>query len=156
MTQKPGSEFNFLAGAWKVQHRRLKTRLAGAEDWEEFSGQTTAHLTLGGLGNIDDNILELPDGRYRAISLRSYDPSTKLWAIWWLDGRKPHDLDVPVVGGFSDGIGLFYAEDIFEGKAIKVRFVWRDMTTASPCWEQAFSPDNGQTWEVNWTMSFTR
>ena len=26
----------------------------------------------------------------------------------------------------------------------------------SAYWEQAFSPDGGKTWEVNWRMDFTR
>ena len=29
-------------------------------------------------------------------------------------------------------------------------------TPASAHWEQAFSPDGGKTWEVNWVMEFSR
>lgn len=58
---------------------------------------------------------------YRAISLRSYDPPTDQWAIWWLDGRSPSHLDPPVIGGFADGIGTFIAEDTFDGRPILVR-----------------------------------
>jgi hypothetical protein len=28
--------------------------------------------------------------------------------------------------------------------------------TALPRWEQAFSPDGGQSWETNWKMTFRR
>ena len=96
-------DFDFYMGTWRVHHRRLKERLAGSDDWAEFEGTSRAWPILDGAGNIDDNVLELPDGTYRAISLRTFDPATDLWSIWWLDGRTPARLDPPVVGGFKDG-----------------------------------------------------
>jgi hypothetical protein len=147
-------DFDFFIGKWNVRHRRLKARLAGSREWEEFGGTAELRTILGGSGNIDDNLLELPGGNYRAITLRSYDPATKTWAIWWLDGRNPHQLDVPMKGRFENGTGLFFADDVFEGKPIKVRFIWTAGT--APRWEQAFSGDGGKTWETNWLMEFTR
>jgi ABC-type branched-subunit amino acid transport system ATPase component len=44
----------------------------------------------------------------------------------------------------------------FEGRPIKVRFRWSEITPASARWEQAFSPDGGTTWETNWIMCFER
>ncbi|HTW36084.1 MAG TPA: hypothetical protein VMD53_15805 [Rhizomicrobium sp.] len=79
---------------------------------------------LGGLGNIDDNALDAPSGAYRAATLRAFDPKARKWSIWWLDGRYPDKLDVPMVGAFEDGVGTFHADDMFEGRAIKVRFLW--------------------------------
>jgi len=111
---------------------------------------------LGGLGNIDDNILELPGDPYRAVTMRSFDPKAQQWAIWWLDGRKPHRFDVPMVGSFADGIGTFLADDNFNGKPIKVRFLWSRITLQSCRWEQAFSEDGGHNWETNWVMDFER
>ena len=158
-TEAPGSavhDFDFYMGSWRVHHRRLKERLAGNDEWQEFEGTSVAWPILGGAGNIDDNVLELPGGTYRAISLRSFDPETELWSIWWLDGRHPGQLDPPVVGGFRDGIGTFQCDDTFNGKPIVVRFIWSDITPTSTRWEQSFSPDGGQTWEVNWVMESTR
>jgi hypothetical protein len=39
---------------------------------------------------------------------------------------------------------------------VLVRFLWSGVTTPTPRWEQAFSTDNGQAWETNWVMDFTR
>jgi len=111
---------------------------------------------LGGFGNIEDNILRLPDQEVRAIALRSYDQSTKSWSIWWLDGRFPGQIDVPVVGEFVDGVGAFFANDIFKEIPIIVRFVWRQSSEGLLRWEQAFSDDEGESWETNWTMDFLR
>ena len=60
------------------------------------------------------------------------------------------------MGAFSDGRGLFYADDIFNGTAIRIRLTWTKVTKDALRWEQAFSSDAGLTWETNWTMDFTR
>jgi hypothetical protein len=150
------SDFDFLVGRWTVHHRRLKERLAGNHEWQEFGGTSALWKLMDGQGNVDDNVIDLPEGRYRASSFRSFDPNTRQWAIWWVDGRKPHQLDPPVVGSFSSGVGTFYADDSFNGRPIRVRYLWTDISSNSCHWEQAFSADGGKTWETNWIMDFTR
>jgi hypothetical protein len=150
------NDFDFLAGHWTVRHRRLKERLAGCTDWEEFPGTCHMRPMLAGQANVDDNVLELPSGTYRAVTLRAYDPETQTWSIWWLDSREPHDIGVPVVGAFADGTGTFFADDVLNGQPIRVRFLWSDITPASARWQQAFSNDGGATWETNWVMVFER
>ncbi len=150
------ADFDFLIGAWRVHHRRLKDRLVGSTDWLDFEGTTEARKILSGAGNIDDNVLNLPGDAYRAVSLRTFNPASGDWSIWWLDGRRPGQLDPPVVGSFSDGIGTFFADDTLDGIPIRVRFVWSLIGAQSCRWEQAFSADGGTTWETNWVMAFVR
>ena len=71
MQTSSADDFDFFIGDWRVHHRRLKERLAGCREWVEFEGSSTARKILGGFGNIDDNLLDLPDGPYRAATLRS-------------------------------------------------------------------------------------
>lgn len=149
-------DFDFIVGHWTVEHRRLNQRLAGCDEWTEFTGSSTTRKILRGFGNVEDNVLHFPEGAVHAAAFRSFDPSTGLWAIWWLDGRSPHQLDVPVKGRFDGGVGAFYADDVLEGRPIRVRFLWFPNPDADPRWEQAFSPDGGKTWEVNWVMHFRR
>jgi hypothetical protein len=149
-------DFDFYMGSWRVHHRRLRERLAGNDEWDEFDGTSVAWPLLDGAGNVDDNVLELPSGTYRAVSLRSFDPATSQWSIWWLDGRNPRSIEPPVVGGFENGVGTFIGDDTFHGKPILVRFIWSDITATTCRWEQAFSPDGGATWEVNWVMESSR
>jgi len=52
--------------------------------------------------------------------------------------------------------GVFYDKEQYEGHDITVRYKWSDITATTARWEQAFSLDNGQTWETNWTADFTR
>ncbi len=153
----PGSrDFDFEVGSWTVSHRRLKERLCGCADWEVFGGSSTMRRVLGGLGNVEDNVLDFPGGAYRAIAIRSFDPASGLWAIWWLSTLDPHRLDVPVVGRFDQGVGAFYADDHLRGKPVRLRFLWLQTDQDSPRWEQALSEDGGASWETNWTMDFTR
>lgn len=152
----PPSDFDFVIGDWHVHHRRLKARLTGCTEWESFDGLSSTHKTLGGFGNVEDNQIFLPGGSYRALALRSFDAQARSWSIWWLDGRSPGALDTPVVGRFTDGVGVFFAEDTLNGLPIRVRFTWRTSPEGHPRWDQAFSADQGATWEVNWEMEFVR
>jgi hypothetical protein len=70
-----------------------------------------------------------------------------------MDSRNPV-LESPMVGKFSEGRGLFYGDDRLDGRPIRVRFIWTPMTAASCQWEQAFSADEGRSWETNLIMSF--
>lgn len=148
------SDFDFIIGDWRVRHRRLNARLAGCTDWTEFEGDSSTCKILGGYGNLEDNLLHLPDGPVRAVAMRSYCRSAGTWSIWWLDGRNPTALDAPVVGKFADHVGLFFADDVLDGRPIRVRFTWTATPGAHPRWEQAFSADGGQSWETNWQMEF--
>ena len=153
---KPGApDFDFLFGTWRVHHRKLKQRLAGETDWIEFEGDVKCWPVLGGLGNVDDNLLDDPSGAYRAMSLRCYDLQAGQWSIRWVDARTMR-LEPPVHGQFEGGIGIFQGEDTFAGKPILVRFRWSDITPDSARWEQAFSDDGGANWEPNWVMIFKR
>jgi hypothetical protein len=149
-------DFDFLVGSWAVEHRRLKHRLAHSNEWETFPGICKSWLLLEGQGDVDDNVLQLPTGIYHAVTLRSFDPATKSWSIWWLDSRHPHKLDPPVIGEFRNGTGTFFAQDTFDGRPIVVRYIWSDITANSAKWQQAFSDDGGKTWETNWIMEFRR
>ena len=150
------TDFDFVIGNWRVEHRRLSERLAGCDDWVEFDGAMSTHKILGGFGNVEDNLLCCPDGEFRALALRSYDPVKQQWSIWWLDGRFPGRLDVPVVGSFKEGVGIFFARDTFGCAPIIVRFQWSRINPDELRWDQAFSADDGNTWETNWTMNFFR
>lgn len=149
-------DFDFLVGSWAVQHRKLKHRLAHSDVWETFTGTCNLTMLLDGAANVDDNVLSTPDGTYTAASLRAFDAVTKKWSIWWLDSRHPGQLDPPVTGGFHGNVGLFFSDDTWNGKPIKVRFMWSDVTGNSARWQQAFSADEGKSWETNWVMDFTR
>jgi hypothetical protein len=149
------NDFDFWMGSWKGHHWRLKERLKGCTEWEEFEGTCVARKILDGTGNIDENVLHRESGPSIAIGLRLFEPKSQQWRIYW-GVKEGGVLDTPMVGGFKDGRGEFYAHEPHEGRMIYSRFIWSDITPTSAKWEQAFSEDGGKTWETNWKMEFTR
>jgi hypothetical protein len=148
-------DFDFWIGCWNVRNRRLEKRLAGSDEWEDFEASVVARRILDGLGN-EDKFCTDHDGGFVGMSFRFFDPVTKLWSIYWADSRRPGVLDPPVFGGFDGDVGVFEGADTFAGRPILVRFTWSGITTPTPRWEQAFSEDDGRTWETNWIMDFWR
>ncbi len=149
------SDFDFFAGHWVIHNRKLKTRLNGCTEWIEFEATQEMHILLNGIGNMD-NFKTILDGKlFEGMTLRLFNPFTKLWSIYWADSSKGV-LDPPVLGSFENSIGTFYGNDVFNEKDILVKFNWDKTDPESPVWSQAFSEDNGRTWEWNWYMYMTR
>jgi len=149
-------DFDFLVGDWEVAHRRLKERLARSTEWETFGGTCSLRPILGGIGNFDENVIELPAGTYRASTLRLFDVARERWSIYWLDARNAGRIEPPVHGRFEKGLGLFFGDDTLRGMPMRVRFLWTVQSPGLCRWEQAFSNDGEKNWETNWTMTFTR
>jgi hypothetical protein len=145
-------DFDFLQGDWIVANRRLKARLAGSDDWEEFPAKQRFWKLLDGVANVDE--FDCPALGFKGMSVRALDRTRGEWAIYWI-GSGDGVLQPPVYGSFADGRGEFMGDDSFGGRPIKVRFRWTVSPTA-PVWEQAFSADGGETWETNWVMRFSR
>jgi len=64
-------------------------------------------------------------------------------------------LNTPTIY-FLDGVGVFEGDDEPDGKPIRVRYTWSDITLSTARWSQAMSADDGQTWETNWVMEHVR
>src|SRR3984885_8124731 len=151
-------DFDFLVGHWRVHHRKLKERLANNHEWIEFDGTLSSQPLMGGYANVDDDVFEVPGGTYRGVAPRSFDAKSGQWSIWWMDSRTPlAPLDPPVRGSFHPGVGTFYANDDTEdGKPVRTRLIWSEITPTSGHWEQAESTDGGKTWETDWIMDLQR
>lgn len=154
-------DFDFLVGDWLVENQRLKQRFVGSNDWETFSARQTNQPLPAGIGNYDDFVAKQWKPDFVGMSFRVFNPVTQLWSIYWLDNHTgglnlQGQLNPPVVGKFDAGVGIFTGDDVIEGRPVKVRFTWSNITPNSAHWEQAMSTDNGASWEVNWQMQLTR
>jgi len=153
-TNSSRHDFDFLAGSWTMDNRRLKCRLNGCTEWIEYkSSDQNWGPMLNGIGNVDlykTSYNQAGNVPYEGLTLRLFDPATRLWSLYWVDSNIGR-LDPPVVGSFEGNVGTFYCKDVFEGKKILVMFKWDKTDADNPVWSQAFSEDNGKTWEMNMT-----
>lgn len=85
---------------------------------------------------------------YEGVAVRLFDPTTRLWSIYWADGSRG-SFDPPMAGSFENKVGHFFARDTFDGKKIIVVFRWDVRDPSLPIWSQAFSTDDGRSWEWN-------
>ncbi len=149
------TDFDFLEGKWKVHNRKLKVRLNNSNEWDEFDSELHMRKTLAGAGNIE-NYYAVFDGKpFEGMAIRLFNTTTKLWTIYWIDGNGATMDEHPVTGSFENSLGKFYARDVFNEKEIVVLYQWDTTDPAHPKWSQAFSTDNGKTWEWNWEMILT-
>ncbi|WP_276502326.1 hypothetical protein [Terrimonas pollutisoli] len=153
--QSSSFDFDFLAGRWNIHNRKLKKRLANSTEWFEFDAEQEMRIILNGIGNTDLFKTTIDGKPFEGMTLRLFDPVTRLWSIYWADSNKGV-LDPPVMGSFENNIGTFYGRDVFDGKEIIVKFNWDKTNPDKPVWSQAFSENNGATWEWNWYMYMTR
>jgi hypothetical protein len=92
----------------------------------------------------------------QGLALRLYNPESHQWSIYWANAADGVLEQNPMVGQFRNGQGEFYNQQVYEGRAIYARFVWSNVTTNSPHFEQSFSADGGKTWEANWITDQTK
>ncbi|WP_084963077.1 hypothetical protein [Thermoactinospora rubra] len=148
------NDFDFLEGTWTSTHRYLSKRLAGCDEWEEFTGRTVATRHWNGMASVDE--IFFPERGDHGLTIRIYDKDTDLWSIYWASSKTGKLDPIPVVGRFEGNRGEFYSDEVFEGTPIRCRFVWTVLDKDHLRWEQAFSADGERTWETNWVTDFTR
>ncbi|MDC0766500.1 hypothetical protein [Streptomyces sp. HD] len=147
------NDFAFFHGAWEVRHRRRTDFLDPDSGWEEFPGTSRCWPLFDGAANLDE--IDMPRLSAKGATLRLFDRETEQWSLNWASSVSGK-LFPPVVGRFGGGRGEFYGDDTYDGKDVRVRFVWSGVSTESARWEQAFSVDEGRTWLTNWIMEFSR
>jgi hypothetical protein len=148
-------DFDFLLGKWKYHLSRLEHPLTGSTHWVEFEGTGTCIPLWNGRAQLDQIEVDGPTGHIQGLTLRLYNPQSHQWSLHWANS-KDGVMAAPTVGEFRDGRGEFYDQELFDGRMILVRYVWSDITSPSPRFEQSFSDDGGKTWEPNWITTQVR
>jgi hypothetical protein len=151
-----GRDFDFEIGMWKTHLSRLVHPLSGSTTWTDYDGTSVVRKVWNGRANLLELEVQGPAGHIEALSLRLYSPESRQWSLNFANSGVGSLSPPPSIGGFRDGRGEFYDDETFNGKNIRVRFVISNITPNSCRFEQAYSDDEGKTWEVNWIATDTR
>ena len=145
--------FDFLFGDWRVHHRIKRP----TGEWYEFDGTCNTRALMSGAANVEEHKFARPTGTTYGVAVRAYDAEKDHWSIWWVDSRYMSLMGEPAIGRFESGVGNFYSDYTDpQGKTVRGRLNWSQITPTSARWEQSSSTDGGKTWEPNWIMTFQR
>lgn len=143
-------DFDWEIGAWHTDVRVLADPLSDTEDeWLRFGGTSVVRPLLDRRANVVELKVAGPTGQIEGLNMRLWEPEAKRWSLTFVNIRNGL-LTPSVYGGFHDGIGEFYGDDQLDGRPIKVRFLVYRHGADRARFEQAFSEDDGTTWETNW------
>ena len=151
-TPPPGDgrgDFDWELGTWHTTVRVLAEPLSDSARWLEFEGTSVVRPLMGGLANVVELRVSGAAGEIVGLNLRLYEPATQRWSATFVSLRDGQ-LTPSVSGRFRDGVGEFHGDDQLAGRPIAVRFrIERDGPDRAT-FTQAFSDDDGATWETNW------
>lgn len=138
-------DFDSLAGTWKGHTKYRAHPFAGSDTWIEFDGTESFQKLWDGA------MLELSEvaGTKGPVGLMlyTYNPPSHQWYVYFAS-RKDGKLGLPNVGEFRDGQGEFLVQDTLNGKSLLNRYVWSQIASSSPHFEESWSSDGGRTWEL--------
>ena len=119
------------------------------EDWRP--DLTGVFATLDG-AVIQENF-EGGDPPLRGMSVSVFSREDERWHQAWVDNSGSY-LDF--VGDFDDGKMILQRDGRVEGKTVKQRMVWFDISENALEWNWERSDDEGKTWKVLWNIHYRR
>jgi hypothetical protein len=149
-------DFDFNYGHWEVHVSRLDGQLVGSTKWLEYDGLSDVTPIWNGRGSLIEVQADGTAGHLEGLGLRLYNPETRQWNLNWAASRIGMMGTPPTIGGFKDGRGEFYDQELLDGRDIFVRNTYSEIQSDGARFEQAFSADAGKTWEKNWVITFLR
>jgi len=149
-------DFDFAFGTWKEHTSRLQHPLTGSKTWTNMEGKSFDYKIWNGRGSLTELESDGPNGHLELLALRLYNPQAHQWNLTFATSNVGI-LGLPALTGeFKNGRGEFYDQELFNDKAIWVRFTVFPISPDSMQSEQAFSNDGGKTWETNWINKYSR
>ncbi len=148
-------DFDWESGTWDTSLRRLSKPLSGKQEWLDYRGTTIVTPLMGKRANIVEFDVQGPAGRIAGVSLRLYQPDSGKWSLHFANLANGL-MTEPMLGAFQQGHGTFYGKDTLDGRQVLVRFLIIPVSARQWRFEQAYSLDDGKTWEDNWIAVDTR
>jgi hypothetical protein len=138
-------DFDPFIGTWKAHTKYRAHPFGGSDPWTEFDGTEIfqkiwdgAVLELSGVAGANEPV---------GLMLYTYNPQSHQWSVYFAS-RKDGKVGLPNVGEFSNERGEFIVQDMLNGKSMLNRYVWSQIASSSPHFEESWSSDGGRTWEL--------
>lgn len=148
-------DFDFNFGVWQTHIRRLAHPLSGSNEWVEMNGTVAVRKVWDGKAQLEEINADGPSGHFQGLTLFLYNPESRQWRQAFANASDG-TIETPAIGGFKDGHGELYDQELYNGRAILVRAAWFDIKPDSHHFQQSFSVDGGKTWEPNFEATLTR
>jgi hypothetical protein len=136
------AEFDFWIGEW-------------AATWgEDGRGTNVVSKVLGGCVVLE-NFTDLdPDAESLVgMSVSTYVAGESCWKQTWVDNQGSY-LDFR--GGRTDEGMVLGRDTVIDGKPVRQRMVWYDITDDAFEWHWDRSEDGGRTWKTLWHIHYRR
>jgi hypothetical protein len=147
-------DFDFEIGTWKTHLKRLLHPLTGSKTWVAYDGTTTVRKVWNGRANLVELEVDGAAGHIEALSLRLYNPESHQWNLNFSNSAGG-TLAVPSVGEFNGRRAEFIDQETLGARVILVKFVISNISRTSCHFEQSYSDDGGNNWELNWVADDT-
>lgn len=148
-------DFDFSLGSWRTHIRRLIHPLSGENRWATYDGTVSVRTALGGAASVEE-VEANGAGHLELLNVRLYNATSHQWSLNDADSSDGTLGAQATVGEFTDGHGVFYDQETFNGRMILDRQKFFNITPTSYSFEEAFSTDGGKTWEPNLVANATR
>lgn len=152
-------EMDWFIGEWTVESRLLVDR--ENDTWTEETLRTVHTYELGGHIILENFIGPLGGEPYEAWSIRQYNPQLERWQQRWFDTSSTgvaqwtgtYDAETNQYIGYSE-VSL---NDEFELAGDGgLREVFFNIEEDSFSWRLEGTRDAGETWNIIWTLEYTR
>jgi hypothetical protein len=139
-------QFDFWVGEWQLSWPDPK-------QGGTLHGTNSIRRTLDGCV-VQENFSGGDAGPLRGMSVSTYDARASKWKQTWVDNQGGY-LDF--VGEFQDGQMVLSREGMTpDGRPVRQRMVYTNITANEFDWKWERSLDNGKTWQVMWPIHYKR
>lgn len=102
---------------------------------------------------IMENFDSSPSGKFRGMSVSTYNINQKIWQQTWVDNNGAY-LDFK--GGLEGDKMILSRSFEKDGNTIMQRMVWYNISDNSFDWNWESSKDKGENWKVLWQIHYER
>jgi hypothetical protein len=124
----------------------------------ELNGTVTVRKVWGGKAELEEIQADGPKGRWEALTLFLYNPSSLQWSQSFVNSKVGTlSLSSTNVGEFKDGRVVLVGQDnSVSDNTILVKAVWSDIKSDSHQYHEWYCNDAGTTWVRSFVAILTR